>query len=101
MKTIVVILLALLTVPGAAIADCHSKEVKRSTETVGLTIDANADAAEIYLGNKFVGTTPLAFDVKPGEYRIELRKPGFQRWERTLHVIQRTRVKATLEAEKR
>lgn len=99
MKRIAAVALLALFSFSAEISACEGKPsttVKR--DGIGVTIEANTDAAEIFLDGKFVGSTPMNYRFRPGNHPIELRKEGFTTWRRTLHVAagQPTRVKANL-----
>jgi CRISPR/Cas system-associated exonuclease Cas4 (RecB family) len=47
------------------------------------SIPANAD---IEVDGNFVGNTPSAIDVTPGEHSVVVKKTGFKSWERKLKV---------------
>ena len=47
------------------------------------SIPANAD---IEMDGSFVGTTPSAIDVTPGEHSVLVKRTGYKNWERKLKV---------------
>jgi len=62
-------------------------------------IDSRPDLAEVWIDGKFVGSTGLNYRLAPGEHKIELVRPRYTTWTRTLTVVpdQPTRVAALLE----
>ena len=67
--------------------------------TVPVQIDSNPGLAEVWLDGKFVGSTPLPYRLTPGDHKIELVRPRYTAWTRTLTVMpeQSTRVAALLQ----
>jgi len=55
------------------------------TKTISqLTVTSEPSNAEVYLDNKFIGTTPIdGMKIKPGSYRLKVVK-GDRSWERTI-----------------
>jgi hypothetical protein len=62
-------------------------------------IKSTPDGAEITVDGKFVGSTPSSMRLEVGDHKIQLRKPGFKTWERTMSVSASAMVDATLEKE--
>ena len=63
----------LFLAPGTARSDASSISVK-----------STPDGAEIEVDGKYVGSTPSTLQLKAGDHRITIRKPGFAVWERTI-----------------
>jgi len=53
---------------------------------VMVTIDANVEAAEVFINQKRLGTTPLKVKLKPGAYTVSVRKKDFLMVEEKLQV---------------
>jgi hypothetical protein len=71
-----------------------------SVVPVKVPILSQPEGAEVYLDGTFVGTTPLPeYAIVAGDHFIELRKPGFAIWTRTVRIVTGvpTRVVANLE----
>jgi glycosyltransferase involved in cell wall biosynthesis len=51
-----------------------------------LEFASSPDGAEIELEGAFIGSTPRSKSVKPGEYRVVMKKRGFKDWERKVAV---------------
>ena len=68
-------------------------------KTVPVHIDSRPDLAEVWIDGKFVGSTTLSYRLAPGEHKIELVRPRYATWTRTLTVVpeQPTRVAALLQ----
>jgi hypothetical protein len=61
-------------VEADALADPEAPE---KTEPDALTIRSRPSGAEVYINNRYRGTTPLVLkDLSPGQYKIELRLGG-------------------------
>ncbi len=62
-------------------------------------IDSRPEMAEIWIDGKFVGSAPLNYRLMPGDHKIELIRPRYATWTRTLTVVPETptRVAALLE----
>lgn len=52
-----------------------------------VTITSNPAGAEIYVDDKFLGSTPSQLPLTTGEWKVRLVKSGFEPWERTLLVM--------------
>lgn len=55
-------------------------------EKVDVTIDANVEAAEVYIDEKAVGVTPLTVKLDAGDYVVSIRKDKFMMVEEKLKV---------------
>lgn len=66
---------------------------------VRILIDSRPEYAEIWIASKFVGTTPLDYQLVPGDHKIELVRPRYKSWTRELTVSPQmpTKVIALLE----
>ncbi len=63
-----------------------SATVPISADLASITVKALLDGCEIEIDGKFVGSTPSTLALKPGEYRIVVRKPDYTPWEKTITV---------------
>lgn len=66
--------------------DADVLPAKTSEARSTVVIDSRPEHAEIRLNGKFVGTTPLSFNLTPGEHSIELARVGYGTWLRDLTV---------------
>ncbi len=55
--------------------------------TVSVQIDSRPDLAEVWIDGKFIGSTHLSYRLAPGEHKIELVRPRYTTWSRTLTVM--------------
>ncbi len=62
------------------------QSVPVSADSAAVTIKSPLEGAEIEIDGKFVGSTPSTLSLKPGEYKIVIRKSGYKPWERTVTV---------------
>jgi PEGA domain len=64
-------------------------------------LKSTPDGAEITVDDKYMGSTPSALKLSPGDHKIKLEKSGFKVWERTLSVSPggSTNINATLDKE--
>jgi len=51
-----------------------------------ISISSTPGNADIEIDGNFVGNTPSAIDVAPGEHAIVVKKSGYKNWERTMKV---------------
>ncbi len=67
--------------------------------SVPVNIDSRPDLAEVWIDGKFVGSTSFTYRLAPGDHKIELVRPRYATWTRTLTVVpdQPTRVAAILQ----
>jgi hypothetical protein len=61
---------------GSAIVKVFGPLPEKPT-LVMVTIDANVEAAEVFVNQKRLGTTPLKVKLKPGAYTVSVRKKDF------------------------
>jgi len=67
--------------PAAAVG--KSMETSSASKISVSSSPANAD---IEIDGSFVGNTPSAIDVTPGEHSVVVKKTGYKNWERKLRV---------------
>jgi hypothetical protein len=75
-------------------------EVDRSGQPPArVIISSEPDAADIYLEGTFVGSTPTTLELPAGTYKVAVKLPGYQEWQRDLRVMAGSEVnlKARLE----
>ncbi len=61
-----------------------SNEVTDFASLCVVQIRSTPDGAEIVVDKKFMGGTPSLIRLAPGDHKVQLNKPGFKTWERTL-----------------
>lgn len=94
-KTIASILCAILVSAAVPLAAGENEK----TNNTSVVIDSRPEHAEIRLNGKFIGTTPLSYQLAPGTHHIELMRPDFESWTRDLTVTNSpTRVVALLQS---
>lgn len=91
--------------PFATMATSSPAPPTGVTSTVLAPSDANVeitstpDSADIEIDGAFRGNSPSTVTLPPGDHTIVVRKPGFQNWERTVHVTSGSiKVRAELQA---
>jgi hypothetical protein len=57
---------------------------KTEADASSISVKSNPDGAEIEVDGKYVGSTPSTLQLKVGDHKITIRKPGFAVWERTI-----------------
>ncbi len=65
------------------VATAHAKLKqlqKQPAAPARLAVQANQDDAEVFINGRNVGTAPLAVDLKPGSYKIRVRREGYTDW---------------------
>lgn len=69
-----------------------------AVDTVSVTIESRPTDSEVYVADKFIGTTPMVARLAPGDHKIEVRSPEGGMWQRELTVLadSPTRLKAYL-----
>ena len=45
-----------------------------------LAVDANVDDAEIFINGRKAGTTPMVIEMRPGAYKVRVRREGYADW---------------------
>jgi len=83
-KKSLIVLLFLLT-PILLAADSPVK-----LHSTPVQIDSRPDMAEVWVDGKFVGSTPLNYRLMAGDHKIELVRPRYATWTRTLTVAPET-----------
>lgn len=66
-------------VPAAATSTSPSKGT--------ISVNSVPPNADIELDGSFVGTTPSAVDVTPGDHEVVIKKSGYQPWQRKMKVM--------------
>lgn len=66
-----------------------SNEVTDLASLCLLQIRSTPDGAEIVVDKKYMGGTPSLIRLAPGDHKIQLNKPGFKTWERTVTLTSR------------
>lgn len=56
------------------------------TAMSNISVTSTPDGAEIEIDGQFMGNTPSAFKLDPGEHHIAVRKAGYKPWEKKLKV---------------
>jgi hypothetical protein len=72
----------------------------QTSSSLGLTvISSDPDGAEIFLDDKFVGTTPASLRIPEGSYHLVLKSVHHSDWSRSINILKDSTVtvKATLE----
>ncbi len=64
--------------------------------TYNLHVRSNVSGAEVILNGAVVGRTPYRADVAGGNYRVQVRAPGFSPWESNIALNSTTTLDATL-----
>ncbi|HXE74020.1 MAG TPA: PEGA domain-containing protein [Candidatus Xenobia bacterium] len=75
-------------------------EVDRSGQPPArVSISSEPDAGDIYLEGTFVGSTPTTLELPAGTYKVVVKLPGYQEWQREVRVLAGSEVnlKARLE----
>jgi len=57
-----------------------------ATGETSLEVTSSPAGADIEVDGNFVGSTPSAIHLKPGEYNVAVKKNGYTSWERTVRV---------------
>ena len=70
-----------------AAADQSATPVQGADSMVAsVDVKSTPDGADITVDDKYMGSTPSALKLSPGDHKIKLQKSGFKIWERTLSV---------------
>ncbi|HWR35792.1 MAG TPA: PEGA domain-containing protein [Clostridia bacterium] len=67
-------------------ASPEARGLTSSQALVRVQVSSDPAAADIEVDGAFVGNTPSALNLAPGEYRITVSKRGYTAWQRTLRV---------------
>ena len=59
-------------------------EPARSQSSPKLSISSSPDGADIEVDGSFMGNTPSAVELTPGEHTVDVRKSGYKVWERKI-----------------
>src|SRR5712692_3301134 len=71
--------------PPAAVSAAQSTGVADPVLS-SVEVKSTPDGAEITVDEKYMGSTPSALKLSPGDHKIKLEKAGFKTWERILTV---------------
>jgi hypothetical protein len=95
-KSLLFLVFLLILTPLIISADTP---LQKEAHTVPVLIDSRPDLAEVWIDGKFVGSTSLSYRLTPGDHKVELVRPRYTTWTRTLTVMpyQSTRVAALLQ----
>lgn len=52
-----------------------------------VSVVSEPDGADVYLDGSYVGSTPARLELPAGTYRVSMRLPGYQEWQRELRVL--------------
>lgn len=63
------------------------ESVDSNTAPGAVKIASDPSGAEIDLNGSFVGSTPAVLQLQPGSYKITVKQPGYQDWQRELKVL--------------
>ena len=68
--------------PATPVADPPAN----SASAPKVSVTSTPDAADIEIDGSFVGSTPSAVELTPGEHVVVVKKSGYKPWERKLKV---------------
>jgi len=71
------------------------REAARSGQQTGstangvskLSVSSTPDSADIEIDGEFMGNTPSALELNPGEHSVAVRKAGYKIWEKKLKLV--------------
>ena len=76
-------------------------EVDRSGQPPArVSISSEPDAGDIYLEGTFVGSTPTTLELPAGTYKVTVKLPGYQDWQREVRVLAGSEVNLRARLEK-
>jgi len=76
-------------------------EVDRSGQPPArVSISSEPDAGDIYLEGTFVGSTPTTLELPAGTYKVSVKLPGYQDWQREVRVLAGSEVNLRARLEK-
>ena len=79
----------------------EEKGVRHSEYKGGIVVTSAPPNAEIFLNSDFVGTaSDNPISLAPGKYTLEIRKPGYKPWKRTVRILGNNVLKISVELEK-
>ena len=65
----------------------HYQVVDRRAEIGQLRVSSSPSGADVFLGDRYAGRTPLSMDqVRIGEYVMRIEQQGYQVWSRTIRI---------------
>ena len=69
---------------------------EKTVKTSALVIRSNVKGARVYVDGDFKGTTPLPLDLPKGSYTVRVTKQGYERYKRTVKLIDEITLQVTL-----
>jgi hypothetical protein len=69
---------------GAGDKTAATSAAAGATKICALDVTSSPDGAEVTVNGKFVGNTPAALRLAPGDHEIVVHKEGFPEWKRTV-----------------
>ncbi len=63
-----------------------SESLNKSSTVAKLNVISTPDGADIEIDGSFVGSTPSAVELTPGDHQVVVKKSGYKPWERKLKV---------------
>lgn len=98
-RRVVLFLVLSALLPVTFLAAQKAPEPSSESRIVAVTLDSRPDNAEVRIGGKFIGTTPLNYGLAPGDHTISMSRSRYGSWTRELTVTPgiSTRVTAILE----
>jgi hypothetical protein len=70
--------------PASDLAPSSQAQPGPSARVARLSISSTPDGADIEVDGNFVGNTPSAIEVAPGDHTVSVKKAGYKTWERKL-----------------
>jgi hypothetical protein len=63
-----------------------SESTNKSSAVTKLNVMSTPDGADIEIDGSFVGSTPSAVELTPGDHQVVVKKSGYKPWERKLKI---------------
>jgi PBP1b-binding outer membrane lipoprotein LpoB len=94
-----VLLMALAFSGCVSVKESGTKVSSPPAPTSSVAFRSVPEDAEVFVDDQFRGTTPVTLHLAAGTHKVEMKRAGYQTWERELMVIagNDTRVAATLQ----
>lgn len=70
---------------GSATTSVGAK-LRPANDGARVEFSSDPNGGEIFVNGKFVGSTPSKISLAPGEYRVEIRKRGYETWQRDVTI---------------
>ena len=78
---------AIATPPVAATPPPAPSPASPAAAANRISVNSNPPGADIEMDGTFVGNTPSAVEVSPGEHEIVIKKAGYQTWQRKMKIM--------------